>query len=69
MTFRFTFTCELCDCNHTTGRILAESVGAARIIAAREARPLFNRCHICGKWVCDTHYNEDVMQCVDCAPR
>ena len=67
--YRFTFFCELCDHSHTTGRIRAESVAEARGIAAREARLLFNRCHACGRWVCDAHYNEDIMQCVICVPK
>jgi len=66
---RFTFSCALCDRSHTTQRIYAESISEARAIAAKEARPLFNRCHGCGSWVCDEHYNEDVMQCTACAPR
>ena len=29
----------------------------------------FNMCHACGKWVCDLHYNEETMNCVECAPK
>lgn len=27
-----------------------------------------NLCHKCGKWVCNTMYNADVLECVDCSP-
>lgn len=27
----------------------------------------FNRCRRCGRWVCDTMYNPDTLQCVDCS--
>lgn len=67
--YRFTFFCSLCDAGHTTGRICASSAGAARVIAEQDARPYFNRCHRCGKWVCDAHYNESVFMCTSCAPR
>jgi len=31
-------------------------------------REHFNRCRRCGRWVCDTMYNPDTLQCVDCSP-
>lgn len=34
-----------------------------------EAMRHFNMCHACGKWVCDLHYNEEIMNCVECAPK
>jgi len=34
-----------------------------------KARMYFNRCHKCGGWVCDEHYNEDVMKCIICQPK
>lgn len=67
--FRFTFYCELCDAGYTTEPICAATVEAAFEEAQREARPFFNRCHGCHLWICDRHYNEDVMMCTDCAPR
>jgi len=33
------------------------------------ARIYFNRCHQCCNWVCDEHYNEDVMKCILCQPK
>ncbi len=67
--YRFTFFCEMCDGGFTTGRISAPSVLEARRIAQLEARPYFNCCHKCGKWICDEHYNENVFMCTACAPR
>ena len=67
--FRFVFFCSRCDDAYTTGRIIAGNAAEARKIAEKEARPYFNLCHRCGQWVCDGHYNEDVMQCMKCAPR
>lgn len=33
-----------------------------------EGRHHFNRCQNCGKWICDTMYNADTLECVDCSP-
>ena len=33
-----------------------------------EGKQHFNRCHKCGKWICDAMYNADTLECVDCAP-
>lgn len=67
--YSFTFFCELCDAGHTVKTVGTTNVSDARETAAKEAMRYFNRCHKCEKWVCDTHYNEDVMLCTDCAPR
>ncbi len=67
--FRFTFFCDLCDGGFTTKHISASTVKEAFERAREEARPCFNRCHRCHRWICDSHYNEDVMMCTDCAPR
>lgn len=64
--FRFQFFCSLCDRSHTSGRISASSADEAFQLAANEARKYFNRCCKCWKWVCDRHYNEDEMTCVNC---
>ena len=63
----FTFFCALCQNGHTTGLIGSASTRDALAFAQQEARPYFNRCHICGRWVCDTHYKEAVMACTHCA--
>ncbi len=65
----FTFFCDLCDCGYTTEAIAADSQEAAAEKSGEEARRHFNLCHRCHKWVCDAHYNEDVMLCVVCAPK
>lgn len=65
--FRFRFYCQLCEEGYTTGLINADSIDEAYQIARRKARIHFNGCHGCGKWVCDAHYNEDEMMCVNCA--
>ena len=67
--YRFTFFCDLCEEGYTTGMIRAEGTKEAFILAEREARPHFNRCRECHKWVCDIHYNEDEMMCTECAPK
>lgn len=67
--FQFTFYCELCDSGYATPPIEAERVQEAFDQAQQEARRYFNRCHRCHLWVCDGHYNEDLMMCTACAPR
>ena len=37
-------------------------------MANNQVRQLFNRCHGCRKWVCDSCYNEDEGLCTECAP-
>jgi hypothetical protein len=67
--YRFTFLCALCGEGRSTQPIAADTAQEALEAARREARVYFNRCHRCGRWVCDDHYNEDVMLCTGCAPR
>lgn len=68
-TYSFSFYCSYCGASYTTSPIIGENDEEAFVIAKMRARPYFNLCHKCGKWVCDIHYNEDLMQCVQCAPR
>ena len=68
-TYRFTFFCERCDKGYTTQPIHADSVKEAFDRAQQQVRKHFNRCHSCYRWVCDGHYNEDLMMCTVCAPR
>ena len=65
----YTFFCGL------TGKPVYESApipegdkGHAESVAKTQARPQFNRCAKCGKWVCDEAYDIDSMQCLSCAP-
>jgi len=65
--YRFQFYCAYCAASHTTGRIHSDSRATAHEIAKSEARRYFNLCPECGRWVCDAHYNENEMICVECA--
>jgi hypothetical protein len=66
--YRFQFFCSLCEHHHTSGWISADTQEQARLLAEKEAKKYFNKCHKCGKWICDEHYNRDEMVCVECAP-
>ncbi|MBQ7792875.1 MAG: zinc-ribbon domain-containing protein [Clostridia bacterium] len=33
-----------------------------------EGKQQFNRCHKCGRWICNAMYNADTLECVDCSP-
>ena len=68
--FRITFYCNLTtlavhSCEFSAGSNEQESYETA----AREARPYFNRCPRCGRWVSDVAYNLDETLCILCAPR
>ena len=65
--YLFTFYCAYCDFCYTTGWISAGSAEDARALAENEARPMFNGCHCCGKWICNSHYDMQEMMCVICA--
>lgn len=39
-----------------------------RIAWETEARPYFNKCRKCGKWVSDLMFNVDTSECVVCSP-
>ena len=67
--FKFQFFCDLCDQCVETPEIKNESYEIALNEAQEYARKFFNMCHECGKWICDEHYNEDEMKCVDCSPK
>ena len=66
--YRFEFLCALCDEGYTTGLIHADSVEKALFLAEKEARLHFNECGLCGKWVCDYHYNMEEALCTECKP-
>lgn len=67
--YEYTFFCDVDDFGYTTkpysGIIAEETLEKAW----QEAKAYFNRCHQCGAWVCDQHYNEDVMKCTSCNPK
>jgi hypothetical protein len=66
---RYTFYCGLTGLPvHTTDAIQEADPRKAEHIAREQARPYFNRCAACGKWVGDAAYNIDEMKCTACAP-
>lgn len=68
-TYIITFYCDYCSAGYTSSPITSENEDEALFIAKKRAQPYFNLCHRCGKWVCDIHYNEYAMECVECTPR
>lgn len=64
-----TFYCSKCNMNVTQEINNVNNMEQALTEAWKEARIYFNRCHECGAWVCDYHYNEDVMKCAFCQPK
>lgn len=64
-----TFYCSSCDMNVTIDICDVNNMEQALKEAWKEARKYFNRCHYCGAWVCDEHYNENVMKCISCHPK
>ncbi|MGI6358059.1 MAG: hypothetical protein ACOX2K_05110 [Bacillota bacterium] len=67
--FHFTFFCALCNHSYTVSLFASGSLQSCLRLAEQEARLHFNRCTSCHRWVCDEHYDEDVMKCTICAPR
>ena len=67
---RYRFYCEASGAAVcTTGPIRADTPEKELLLAwESEGKELFNRCPRCGRLVCDTMYNADVCECVDCAP-
>ncbi len=66
---RYRFFCEssgVAVC--TTNSVRADTQEKELSLAWEEAKQYFNRCPKCGRFVCDTMYNADVCECVDCAP-
>lgn len=66
---KVTFYCSSCDMNVTKEIYNQKNVEQALTEAWKEARKYFNRCHECGAWVCDGHYNENVLKCLFCQPK
>lgn len=67
--FRLTFFCEICDNGYMTQLIPCDTPEDALRLGEKEVRLHFNRCQSCLRWVCDEHFNENRMMCIDCAPR
>ncbi|MEA4853164.1 MAG: hypothetical protein VB082_02675 [Christensenella sp.] len=67
--FSFAFFCDVCGKKYQTPLVVSASYEEALDIAQKEARRYFNRCRLCGRWVCDHDYREDVMLCIKCAEK
>ncbi len=69
--YRFMFYCDLSGAHVCTTRgIYCGDPQNEALQAAwqAEGRSHFNHCRQCGKWVIETMYNVDVLECVACAP-
>lgn len=66
--YRFTFYCDLCSFPVMSGTLINDSFDSALEQAQTYAKRYLNMCHKCGKWICDRHYNENEMQCIECCP-
>ncbi len=66
---RYAFYCDLSGMLvHVTKPILAGTPDEELKIAWEEAIFSFNYCPKCGRNVCNTMFNADVSECVDCSP-
>ncbi len=66
---RYRFYCEASGAAvFTSEPIRAGSPDEELKIAWAGGRQYFNRCHKCGKWVCNAMTNADTLTCVDCSP-
>lgn len=64
----YQFFCDLSGALVCAAKTKADCGDALERLWETEARARFNRCRKCGKWVCDTMYNPDTLQCVECSP-
>lgn len=66
---RYCFFCEVSGTPvYTTDLIRADTPEEELQLAWKEAKPNFNGCSECGKWIRDEAYNIDEMKCIECAP-
>lgn len=66
---RYRFFCEASGAAvHTTKPVRTDIQEKELIFAWEEAKQHFSHCPKCGRFVCDTMYNADVCECVDCTP-
>ncbi|WP_148509900.1 hypothetical protein [Hungatella hathewayi] len=66
---RYCFLCEVSGTPvYTTGPVRADTPEEELQLAWKEAKPYFNGCSECGKWIRDEAYNIDEMKCIECAP-
>ena len=67
---RFDFFCGVSGARIcSTGAVQADTAEKQLELAWKgEGRKHFNLCHKCGRWVCDSMYNPDMLGCVECYP-
>ncbi len=66
---RYRFFCEASGAAvYTSGPLRADTPDRETELAWEEGKQHFNRCQICGKWVCNAMTNADTLACVDCSP-
>lgn len=67
---RYCFYCDLSGAAICTTGPYRRQTPEAELTAAweTEGRSHFNHCKKCGKWVSDTMFNADVLECVACTP-
>lgn len=67
---RYSFYCGISGARIcTTGVVHAQTqVQELELAWTSEGKKYFNRCKRCGRWVCDSMYNPDVLGCVECYP-
>lgn len=66
----YCFYCDLSGAIVCTTKPFRRQTAEEELTAAwqTEGRAQFNQCQKCGKWVSDTMFNADVLECVACAP-
>ncbi|MGB4661351.1 MAG: hypothetical protein WBI07_19415 [Mobilitalea sp.] len=65
--YSFIFYCDLCNKKYETIIINQNSLQDTIDLAQKTAKQYFNKCHKCGKWICDEHYDENLMLCTLCS--
>lgn len=66
---RYCFYCEVSGTPvYTTEPVRADTPEEELRLAWKKAKPYFNGCSECGKWIRDEAYNIDEMKCIECAP-
>lgn len=66
---RYSFFCDLSGARVFITEPIDGEIPEEKLKKAWElAKPEFNRCEKCGRFVCDTMYNADTFMCVDCSP-
>lgn len=67
---RYQFFCELSGALVCTSEpvLLDSSEQELRFAWESEGKKQFNRCQRCGRWISDTVYNVETLECVECSP-